>query len=74
MEQYEDIKNELQQELQDLQQNVDQHSTFNREVWQRAVKRYSRHLYRQTFSHISCDYICRFYAISNMALVDSGSL
>jgi fatty acid desaturase len=47
MEQYEDIKSELQQELQDLQQNVDQHSSFNREVWQRAVKRYSKHLYRQ---------------------------
>ena len=49
MEQYEDIKNELQQELQDLQQNVEQHSTFNREVWQRAVKRHSRHLYMQTW-------------------------
>ena len=48
MEQYEDIKSELQQELQDLQQNVEQHSTFNREVWQRAVKRHSRHLYMQT--------------------------
>ena len=48
MEQYEDIKNELQQELHDLQQNVEQHSTFNREVWQRAVKRHSRHLYMQT--------------------------
>ena len=44
MEQYEDIKSELQQELQDLQQNVEQHSSFNREVWQRAVKRYSKHL------------------------------
>ena len=48
MEQYEDIKSELQQELQDLQQNVERHSTFNREVWQRAVKRHSRHLYMQT--------------------------
>ena len=47
MEQYEDIKNELQQELQDLQHNVAQHSTFNREVWQRAVKRHSRNLYLQ---------------------------
>ena len=48
MEQYEDIKSELQQELHDLQQNVEQHSSFNREVWQRAVKRHSRHLYMQT--------------------------
>ena len=48
MEQYEDIKNELQQELQDLQQNVEEHSAFNKEVWRRAVKRHSRHLYMQT--------------------------
>ena len=48
MEQYEDIKSELQQELQDLQQNVEQHSAFNKEVWRRAVKRHSRHLYMQT--------------------------
>ena len=41
MEQYEDIKNELQQELQDLQQNVEEHSAFNKEVWRRAVKRHS---------------------------------
>ena len=47
MEQYEDIKNELQQELQDLQQNVEQHSSFNKDVWRRAVKRYTRSLYRQ---------------------------
>ena len=47
MEQYEDIKSELQQELHDLQQNVEQHSSFNREVWQRAVKRYSKQLYRK---------------------------
>lgn len=47
MEQYEDIKSELQQELHDLQQNVEQHSTFNKEVWQRAVKRYSKQLYRK---------------------------
>ena len=47
MEQYEDIKSELQQELHDLQQNVEQHSIFNKEVWQRAVKRYSKQLYRK---------------------------
>ena len=52
MEQYEDIKNELQQELQDLQQNVEQHSTFNREGWQRAVKRYSKHLYWQNVASV----------------------
>ena len=50
MEQYEDIKSELQQELQDLQQNVEQHSSFNREVWQRAVKRHSRQLYWQNMA------------------------
>ena len=52
MEQYEDIKSELQQELHDLQQNVEQHSTFNREVWQRAVKRHSRHLYWQNVASV----------------------
>ena len=52
MEQYEDIKSELQQELHDLQQNVEQHSTFNREVWQRAVKRYSKHLYWQNVASV----------------------
>ena len=52
MEQYEDIKSELQQELQDLQQNVEQHSSFNREVWQRAVKRYSKHLYWQNVASV----------------------
>ena len=52
MEQYEDIKSELQQELHDLQQNVEQHSSFNREVWQRAVKRYSKHLYWQNVASV----------------------
>ena len=52
MEQYEDIKSELQQELHDLQQNVEQHSTFNREVWQRAVKRHSKHLYWQNVASV----------------------
>ena len=52
MEQYEDIKSELQQELHDLQQNVEQHSTFNREIWQRAVKRYSKHLYWQNVASV----------------------
>ncbi len=50
MEQYEDIKSELQQELHDLQQNVEQHSSFNKEVWQRAVKRHSRQLYWQNMA------------------------
>ncbi len=45
MEQYEDIKSELQQELQDLQQNVEQHSTFNNEAWRETVKQSSNELY-----------------------------
>lgn len=45
MEQYEDIKSELQQELQDLQQNVEQHSTFNNETWRETVKQSSNELY-----------------------------
>ena len=47
MEQKDDIKLELQQELRGLQQEIGQHSTFNAEVWRKAVKRYTRSLYRQ---------------------------
>ena len=64
MEQYEDIKNELQQELQDLQQNVEQHSTFNREVWQRAVKRYSKHLYLQNL--LSAIFLVIIFTVSTL--------
>ena len=45
MEQYEDIKSELQQELHDLQQNVEQHSTFNSDAWRETVKQSSNELY-----------------------------
>ncbi len=68
MEQYEDIKSELQQELQDLQQNVEQHSTFNREVWQRAVKRYSKHLYWQNL--LSVIFLVVIITASNFILCD----
>jgi hypothetical protein len=67
MEQYEDIKSELQQELQDLQQNVEQHSTFNREVWQRAVKRHSRHLYWQNVASVILS--LTLMTVSNIILV-----
>jgi hypothetical protein len=68
MEQYEDIKSELQQELQDLQQNVEQHSTFNREVWQRAVKRYSKHLYMQNL--LSVIFLVVIITASNFILCE----
>lgn len=68
MEQYEDIKSELQQELQDLQQNVEQHSTFNREVWQRAVKRYSKQLYRKNL--FSAIYMVIMITASNLILLE----
>ena len=67
MEQYEDIKSELQQELQGLQQNVEQHSTFNREVWQRAVKRYSKHLYWQNVASVILS--LTLMTVSNIILV-----
>ena len=67
MEQYEDIKSELQQELQDLQQNVERHSTFNREVWQRAVKRYSKHLYWQNVASVILS--LTLMTVSNIILV-----
>ena len=47
MEQNNYIKQELQQELRNLQQEIEQHSTFNTEVWQSSVKRYTLSLYRQ---------------------------
>ena len=67
MEQYEDIKSELQQELHDLQQNVEQHSSFNREVWQRAVKRYSKHLYWQNVASVILS--LTLMTVSNIILV-----
>ena len=45
MEQFEDMKYELQQELQDLPQNVEQHSTFNNNAWRETVKQSSNELY-----------------------------
>ena len=45
MDQYEDIKSELQQELRELQQNVEQHSTFNKDALQRSVKRRIKNIY-----------------------------
>ena len=47
MEQNNEFKQELQQELLGMQQEIEQHSTFNTEVWRRSVKRYTRSLYRQ---------------------------
>ena len=68
MEQFEDMKYELQQELQDLQQNVEQHSSFNREVWQRAVKRYSKHLYMQNL--LSVIFLVVIITASNFILCE----
>ncbi len=34
-----DLKQELQQDLRDLQQDIANHSTFNNEVWRRSVRR-----------------------------------
>lgn len=68
MEQYEDIKNELQQELRDLQQNVEQHSTFNKDVWRRAVKRYSKHLYRQNM--VCVIFLVVIITVSNLILFE----
>jgi hypothetical protein len=69
MEQYEDMKYELQQELQDLQQNVKQHSTFNSEVWRRSVKRYSNQLYRQNL--FSVIFLVVIITASNFILLEN---
>lgn len=47
MEQNLDIKQELQQELSGLQHHVQQHSTFDSNVWRRSVKRFTGRLYRR---------------------------
>ena len=41
-----DFKQELQQDLRDLQQDIANHSTFNNEVWRRSVRRRVLGLYR----------------------------
>ena len=41
-----DLKQELQQDLRDLQQDIANHSTFNNEVWRRSVRRRVLGLYR----------------------------
>ena len=41
-----DFKQELQQDLRDLQQDIANHSTFNNEVWRRSVRRRVIGLYR----------------------------
>ena len=46
MDQNQDLKNELQQDLRDLQHDIQQHSTFNTDVWRRMVRRHVKGLYR----------------------------
>ena len=41
-----DLKQELQQDLRDLQQDIANHSTFNNEVWRRSVRRRVIGMYR----------------------------
>ena len=41
-----DIKQELQQDLRDLQQDIANHSTFNNDVWRRSVRRRVTGMYR----------------------------
>ena len=47
MEQNNDLKIELQQELRGLQQEIEQHSSFNTEVWREKLKKHSKELYWQ---------------------------
>lgn len=47
MEQNLDLKQEMQQELRGLQQEIAEHSTFRTDVWRRSVKRFTRDLYRR---------------------------
>ena len=45
MEQNNEFKQELQQELLGMQQEIEQHSTFNAEAWRQTVKQSSKELY-----------------------------
>jgi membrane protein YdbS with pleckstrin-like domain len=45
MEQNQDFKQELQQDLREMQHQVERHSRFNGEVWRRTVKRHTGWLY-----------------------------
>ena len=47
MEQNNELKIELQQELRGLQQEIEQHSSFNTEVWREKLKQQSKELYWQ---------------------------
>lgn len=40
-----DLKQELQQDLRDLQQDIANHSTFNNDVWRRSVRRHVIDMY-----------------------------
>lgn len=57
MEQNQDLKQELQQEFRDMQQQVEQHSKFNNEVWRRTVKRHAGELY---YSHLISSIVLLF--------------
>ena len=46
-----DLKQELQKDLHDLQQDIANHSTFNNDVWRRSVKRSSQHLYLKNLTY-----------------------
>ena len=46
-----DLKQELQQDLRILQQDIARHSTFNNDVWRRSVKRSSQHLYLKNLTY-----------------------
>ena len=66
MEQYTDIeKEELRQELQTLQRNIEQHSAFHSDVWQRAVKRHSRRLY---WKYMMCEAVMVILVIVSLAM------
>ena len=43
-----DLKQELQQDLRDLQQDIANHSTFNNEVWRLSSPRFS---FMKTYGH-----------------------
>ena len=55
-----DFKQELQQDLHDLQQDIAEHSTFNNDVWRRMVRRHVIGLYRL---HLVCSVLLIIFVI-----------
>lgn len=67
MEENLDIKQQLQQDLHELQQDIAEHSTFNNDVWRRMVRRHVIGLYRLNL--VCSVFLLIFIAVSTPLLL-----